>query len=188
MQYGVELAKMQKHLSLAFASIIILALLVGCDGPAPTTQAPQSSPVVPGPLAPVAPPTPAAGIVRGQLRFINGYSAGIEAAKAQHKPVLLFFTATWCHFCHQLAAEAFTDVAVVNLSERFVCVLIDADREPEVCQQFQVRNYPTIQFISTRGQPLNRMVGKRPGYELVRQMHAALESLARSGSEGKTAY
>jgi hypothetical protein len=47
-------------------------------------------------------------------------------------------------------------------------------------QQFQVRAYPTIQFVSTRGQPLNKMVGKRPGQELVRQMHAALQGLARA--------
>ena len=124
-------------------------------------------------------------IVRGGLHFIEGYRAGAEAAALQKKPMLLFFTATWCHFCHQLAADAFNDASVVGLSERFVCVLVDADQEPQVCQYFGVRSYPTIQFISARGQPLNRMVGRRPGPELVRQMHTALQTLARAPAEGQ---
>ena len=135
-------------------------------------------------MAPVAPATPQ--IVRGRLRFVEGYSAGVQAAAAQHKPMLLFFTASWCGYCHQLAADAFTDEAVVKLSEQFVCVLIDADREPAVCQQFQVRGYPTIQFVSSRGQLLNRVVGKEPGHVLVRQMHAALQGLALISNATKT--
>jgi thiol:disulfide interchange protein len=120
-------------------------------------------------------------LARGSLRFVEGLYAGIEAASAQKKPMLVFFTASWCHFCHQMAADAFTDDQVVHLSERFVCVLVDADREPQACRQFQVRSYPTIQFISARGQPLNRVTGQRPGYEVLREMQIALQTLARAG-------
>jgi hypothetical protein len=67
-------------------------------------------------------------------------------------------------------------------------VLIDADREPEICSYFRVRSYPTIQFVSARGHLLNRMIGKRPGRELSRQMHAALQSLARTPDDGQTTF
>ncbi len=182
---------MQKSM-LAASVMLGCALLAGCGEPAPvpSTSAPPTSnaatsnaaaQAVPE-LAPVAPPTPQ--IVRGRLRFVEGYSAGMQAAAAQRKPMLLFFTASWCGYCHQLAADAFTDESVVKLSEQFVCVLIDADREPAVCQQFQVRGYPTIQFVSSRGQLLNRVVGKEPGHVLVRQMHAALQGLASVNLDG----
>jgi thiol-disulfide isomerase/thioredoxin len=187
MQRGLGIEKMQKQNNFAAGITLTCALLAGCSDPAASPSTPtQPSSNAATPLGPApareAPPE----IVRGSLRFIDGYRAGVEAAAAQRKPMLLFFTASWCGYCHQLAADAFTDETVVSLSEQFVCVLIDADREPEVCQQFQVSGYPTIQFVSTRGQPLNKMVGKRPGQELVRQMHAALQGLARAVGEGTT--
>jgi len=118
-------------------------------------------------------------IARGQLRFVEGYREGYAESARQAKPMLLFFTASWCKFCHQMADEAFTHPQVVRLSDQFVCVLIDADSEPEVCQQFGVSGYPTIQFLSPRGVPLERVVGKKPGHQLMMAMQAALQHVAR---------
>ena len=118
-------------------------------------------------------------VARGRIHFVEGYRAGTAAARDAGKPLLVFFTATWCDYCHAMANEAFCQDAVVNLSERFTCVLVDADREPEVCRQFRVRGYPTIQFLSPRGLPLNRITGKQPGHQLVMEMQAALQAVAR---------
>lgn len=118
-------------------------------------------------------------VAKGNLKFIEGYQPGLTAAQTSDQPMLLFFTAAWCHFCHQMAGEAFTHPEVVGLSNQFVCVLVDADREPEVCQQFGVRGYPTIQFVSPQGSALSRLTGKRPGPQLVMEMQAVLRSVAR---------
>jgi thioredoxin-like negative regulator of GroEL len=118
-------------------------------------------------------------VARGNLQFIDGYAQGLQQAQADHKPMLVFFTAEWCHFCHQMADEAFTSPQVVTLAQQFVCVLVDADRESEVCRQFRVQAFPTVQFVSARGVPLNRVVGKKPGHQLMMAMQAALQSVAR---------
>ena len=97
--------------------------------------------------------------------------------------MLVFFTAQWCNFCHQMEAEAFTDGQVAQLAKQFVCILVDADQEPDVCQEFRVRGYPTIQFLSARGVPLNRLTGKRPAQQLVTQMQAALMATATRDSQ-----
>jgi thioredoxin-related protein len=120
-----------------------------------------------------------AELVRGRIQFVEGYHAGCEAARTQGKPMLLFFTARWCDYCHAMAKDAFCQDAVVSLSQRFTCVLVDADLEPDVCHQFRVRGYPTIQFLSPRGVPLNRVTGKQPGHHLVMEMQAALQAVAR---------
>jgi thioredoxin-like negative regulator of GroEL len=173
---------MHNRLGLATFGLYLSALLAGC-GDSPPSSTPPAQPPTAKSAAPPAAPASKPEIVRGRLRFIDGYEAGYAAAAEQKKPMLLFFTATWCRYCHQLAADAFNDAAVVSLSEQFVCVLIDADREPQVCSYFRVGTYPTIQFVSARGHVLNRMVGRRPGRELVRQMHAALQTLARLPDE-----
>ncbi len=119
---------------------------------------------------------------RGMLPFVEGYERGYARAQAESKPMLLFFTADWCHFCHQMADEAFTHPQVVRLAGQFVCVLVDADREPDVCRQYQVNGYPTIQFLSPRGVPLERIVGKKPGHQVMMAMQSALQNVARRDS------
>ncbi len=142
-------------------------LLAGCGSDSrPAAQAGASA-GVPGP----------ARIASGSLRFVDSYERGFNEARRQNKPLLLFFTAQWCHYCHQMADEALTNDQVVSLSERFVCVLVDADTAAEVCRQFHVSRFPTIQFVSPQGMVLNRLEGKRPGHQVTMAMQAALQNL-----------
>lgn len=114
-----------------------------------------------------------------QIQFVRGYDEGLDEARRQSKPMLVFFTARWCTFCHQMCDESFSHAQVVNLAREFVCVLVDADTERNICREFGVRGYPTVQFVSPRGVPLNRVIGKKPPHELVIAMQAALQAVAR---------
>ena len=78
-----------------------------------------------------------------------------------------------------MASEAFRDQRVVTLSESFVCVVVDADRERDICQRFRVKAYPTVQFVSPGGVPLNRLIGKQKHSRLIAQMQAALDAVAQ---------
>ncbi|HWB08844.1 MAG TPA: thioredoxin family protein [Pirellulales bacterium] len=124
--------------------------------------------------------TPSAGdpSQRG-IDFVVGYHRATQAARQQQKPMMIFFTAEWCTYCRQMANETLLQKMVVSLSRQFVCVLVDADAEPDACRDFEVRSFPTIQFVSARGVRLNRLIGKQPASELISQMRAALETLAR---------
>ena len=99
-------------------------------------------------------------------------------AAEKNMPCLLFFTADWCTYCHEMEDTAFIDPQVAKMSENFVCVLVDADREKEVCGQFSISGYPTIQFVSSKGRVLNRLVGRQSATELVAGMRAALKRFA----------
>jgi thioredoxin-like negative regulator of GroEL len=118
------------------------------------------------------------------LAFVEGYQAGLARGQSANKPMLVFFTAEWCTFCRQMAEEAFCDGQVTKLADQFVCVLVDADREEQVCRQFNVRGYPTVVFLSPRGTPLNRATGKQSAAQLVIEMHSALQAVARRIDSG----
>jgi thiol:disulfide interchange protein len=135
------------------------------------------------PLFPTHPAVPATARAQGSLPFVKGFETGYGQAKAAGKPMLLFFTAEWCRYCHQMADEAFANPQVVELAERFVCILVDADAEAEVCKEFRVQGYPTVQFLSPRGVPLNRLVGKKPSHQVMMAMQAALQNVARKSDD-----
>lgn len=112
------------------------------------------------------------------VQFIEGYSEGFEQARATGKPMLVLFMAQWCSFSRQMLVETFTDDQVVRLADQFVCIRVDADNSADVCREFEVRGFPTVQFLSPRGVPLNRLTGKTPGDALALQMQAALQATA----------
>ena len=59
---------------------------------------------VPAALAEVAPRL----IERhGNLHFVSDPAVGFQAAANHGLPCLLFFTAEWCTYCHQMEAAAF---------------------------------------------------------------------------------
>ncbi|HEX4146405.1 MAG TPA: thioredoxin family protein [Pirellulales bacterium] len=151
---------------------LLLSVLAGCEMAAEPALAPQGS----APALSSEPSRPT--VARGLLHFNDGYRQALAEAERENKPLLLFFTAQWCHYCHQMAGEAFTNPQVVSLSEKFVCVLIDADNSPDVCREFHVSAFPTVQFVSPQGLPLNRIEGKRPGHQVMMAMQAALQTAA----------
>ena len=165
---------MPHRFALATCVLMLLAFAPGCEiGVEPPRHQGTAE-------SSATPPAQSAGhVARGHLQFVEGYQQGVAESTRQAKPMLVFFTARWCEYCHQMAAEAFTHPQVVNLSNQFVCVLVDADAEPAVCQQFQITGYPTLQFLSPRGVPLERVVGKRPGHQVMMAMQSALQHVAR---------
>jgi protein disulfide-isomerase len=116
---------------------------------------------------------------RQGIQFIDGFEPGVAAADESGKPMLVFFGAKWCRYCQQMSGEAFEQPSVVELSAEFVCVRVDADAEPDVCHDFGVDGYPTIQFISPGGVLLNRIKGKKSAPQLAQEMQAALQAVAR---------
>jgi thiol-disulfide isomerase/thioredoxin len=157
---------------ISLAALLVLSTTAGCQNEANSPEVPISA------------ASGSTELPHGRLPFITGFETGLAAARQQGKPMLVFFTAEWCHYCHAMAVDALSQEAVVRIADRFVCVLVDADAEPEVCRQFRVRAYPTLQFLSPTGVPLNRMTGKQPGQQVVMEMQAALQAVARRPGEG----
>lgn len=120
------------------------------------------------------------------IRFVDGFEPGVAAAEEAGKPMLVFFSAQWCRYCQQMSEQAFVERQVVELSDQFVCVRVDADAEPDVCHEFSVDGYPTIQFISPGGVLLNRTKGKRSAPQLAQEMQSALQAVARRQATTQT--
>jgi thiol:disulfide interchange protein len=115
---------------------------------------------------------------RGSIEFVRGWELGRRVAAERGQPCLVFFTAHWCTYCRRMEETTFNDGAVVQAASQFVCVLVDADAEPEVCRRLQVSGYPTVELISPAGASLGRMTGWQSAPGFVHSLEAALHRYA----------
>jgi thiol-disulfide isomerase/thioredoxin len=83
-------------------------------------------------------------------------------ARAEKKPVLLYWGATWCPPCNQLKATLFNKQEFAALSKSFVAVAVDGDLPgaQKLGRRFKVSGYPTTVLFTPEGQEITRLPGE----------------------------
>ena len=68
-----------------------------------------------------------------------GWSDDVFAqAKREHKFVLLDLEAVWCHWCHVMDANTYSDPQVQKLMQsRYLAVKVDQDSRPDLSNRYE---------------------------------------------------
>jgi len=96
----------------------------------------------------------------------------LQAAKAEAassgKPVLAYFTATWCGPCQRMHEEVWPDPRVGAALQGVVPVKIDVDQNSDLAMSFNVNAIPRLQMIGPDGAPGRSREGFATADELVK--------------------
>ncbi|MCP4993842.1 MAG: thioredoxin family protein [Gammaproteobacteria bacterium] len=104
-----------------------------------------------------------------EIKWLYSYDEGLKIAKSAHKPMLLYFWATWCSWCKRMEAEVFPDLKVSEIiSPKFVPVKMDIDQKENAMfiAKYMVQGTPTFVVVNGQEEVLVGQGGKPSGYHL----------------------
>ena len=97
-------------------------------------------------------------------------------AKAEGKPVLLYWGAVWCPPCNQLKATLFNRQDFIDRAKGFVAVHVDGDRPgaQKLGARFNVRGYPTLILMRADGSEITRLPGEADAPQVMNALQLGL--------------
>jgi thioredoxin-like negative regulator of GroEL len=144
----------------ALSAIAIAALLAGCSKPAEVSAPPAAPPAA---VAAKAPADHAdTGIAWKHASNDAEVDAAFAQAKAETKPVFVYWGAKWCPPCNQVKATLFNRQDFIERSRAFVPVYVDGDSPgaQKLGSRFRVSGYPTMVLFNPQGVELTRLPGE----------------------------
>jgi thiol-disulfide isomerase/thioredoxin len=121
----------------------------------PATSDAVTAASAPAPASPTAAVEPAIAWYRGSVE------SAFAAARAENKPVFLYWGAKWCPPCHELKATVFSRPDFIEKLKLFIPVYLDGD-DPGAQRwgdKFGVSGYPTVLVLRADQSELARIAG-----------------------------
>jgi thiol-disulfide isomerase/thioredoxin len=111
--------------------------------------------------------------------FSGSVEQAFAAAKAQNRPVFLYWGASWCPPCQQLKATVFNRPDFIRTTQLFVPVYLDGD-EPGAQkwgETFKVAGYPTLVVLNAQRAEIARIAGSMDLSQFASVLDSALSDL-----------
>ena len=88
------------------------------------------------------------------------FKKALARAAAEEKPVLMYFTTTWCAPCRVMEATTFMDPDVAGwVARHTLAVKVDGDRKSGLAKRIGGGAFPTVAFVVSDGTVVDRLPG-----------------------------
>ena len=117
-----------------------------------------------------------ASAVHGEgVTWLGDYSTARREAHDKNLPLVIDFSTQNCVWCRKLEATTFRDPYVVKmLSERFVALRLDGEKDASIAKSLNITGYPTLVFADPDGKILAKQDGYMDANEFGQQLGRVL--------------
>lgn len=105
-------------------------------------------------------------VAKSPVDWHKDLPGALRAARAEGRPAMIDFWATWCPACIRLDRQTFSDQRVAEELTRFVSIKLDCTRSAEddalqaVMDRYGANDLPTIRFVDSSGTLLDKPIVK----------------------------
>lgn len=103
----------------------------------------------------------AAKLAFAQVTTHAAFNAAVGRARAQKKPVLVYFTAEWCPICKSIDSRVFSHPVIESRLERVALVRVDVTA-------FDADNRALMEHLRVPGPPTMFVIDPKDGREMPR--------------------
>ncbi len=97
-------------------------------------------------------------------------------AKAEHRFVLLDLEAVWCHWCHVMDAQTYSDPAVIALmGKSYIAVKVDQDSDPALSDRYGDWGWPATIVFAADGSEIVKRQGFMPPANMASLLQAIID-------------
>ena len=94
-----------------------------------------------------------AQVESGEIQWREWSDEAFAQAQREGKPVLLDISAVWCHWCHEMDRNTYSDAEVRRLvGELYVPVRVENDARPDINERYNQGGWPTTAFLTPTGE------------------------------------
>jgi protein disulfide-isomerase len=111
--------------------------------------------------------------------FDGSLQGAFIVAKRENRPVLLYWGAEWCPFCHTLKSTVFSRPDFIAKSHLFLPVYLDGDDDgaQKWGEHFGIQGYPTLIILDPEQQEIIRLGAGRDVAQYAALLDLALEDV-----------
>lgn len=105
------------------------------------------------------------------VKWFSDLDKGVARAKELKKPLVIEFTADWCHYCKKMDRETMSDPKVkAEIKGCFVAVRLDADQHASILQELGISGIPATLLVDTQSRRGEQIAGFRGADEFLRSL------------------
>jgi protein disulfide-isomerase len=111
--------------------------------------------------------------------FDGSLDGAFVVAKRENRPVLLYWGAEWCPYCHTLKSKVFSRPDFIAKSHLFLPVYLDGDDDgaQKWGEQFGIQGYPTLIVLDPDRHEIMRLGAGRDVTQYAAALDLALENV-----------
>ncbi|VVB81938.1 Thiol:disulfide interchange protein DsbD [uncultured archaeon] len=87
------------------------------------------------------------------LNWFSFTKTAFSRSRREKKPVLLYLSAVWCHWCHTMDRLAYSDEKITDfINKNFIPVKVDTDKRPDINERYNVGGWPSTVILASDGE------------------------------------